>query len=84
MLSLKGCKVVDLAPLEGLSDLQFLFLDQCPVADASALQRAWKKDMDGERRWAPYCQISLQGCPLNDASRKLIADMKKAGARITP
>jgi Leucine-rich repeat (LRR) protein len=84
MLSLKGNQVADLAPLEALTDLQFLFLDKNPVADIAPLDRAWKKDNDGAREWAPYCQIFLTECPLNDASKALVEELKKAGARITP
>jgi Leucine-rich repeat (LRR) protein len=84
MLSLKGNQVSDITPIEALTDLQFLFLDKNPVADLAPLHRAWKKDNDGPREWAPYCQIFLTDCPLNDASKKLVEEMKKAGARITP
>ena len=83
MLSLKGNQVADLTPLEPLMDLQFLFLDKNPVADITPLHRMWKKDNDGAREWAPYCQIFLTGCPLNEASKKLAAELKTAGARLT-
>jgi Leucine-rich repeat (LRR) protein len=83
MLSLKDNQVADLTPLEPLTDLQFLFLDKNPVADITPLHRMWKKDNDGAREWAPYCQIFLTGCPLNEASRKLAAELKTAGARLT-
>ena len=44
----------------------------------------WKKDNDGAREWAPYCQIFIDGNPIDDASKKFVDEMKKAGARITP
>ena len=44
----------------------------------------WKKDNDDERDWAPYCQIFIEGNPIDEASKKLVDEMKKAGARITP
>jgi hypothetical protein len=44
----------------------------------------WKKDNDGVREWAPYCQIDLTGNPLDENAKKLVEELKKAGARITP
>jgi hypothetical protein len=44
----------------------------------------WKKDNDGPREWAPYCQIFIDGNPINDPSKKLIDELKAAGARIKP
>jgi hypothetical protein len=44
----------------------------------------WKKDNDGTREWAPYCQIYLTGNPLDENSKKAVEELKKAGARITP
>lgn len=84
MLSLKGNKVTDLAPLEPLAELQFLFLENNQITDFSPLHRMWKKDNDGSREWAPYCQIFIEGNPVSDASKKLIEELKAAGARITP
>ena len=84
MLSLKENQVSDLTPLEPLNDLQFLFLDKNPVADLMPLHRMWMKDNAGAKEWAPYCQIFLPGCPLSEASKSMVAELKKAGARISP
>ncbi len=84
MLSLKGNRVSDLSPLESLTDLQFLFLDKNPVNDFGPLYRMWKKDNDGPREWAPYCQIFIEGTTPDEASKKWIEEIKAAGARITP
>lgn len=84
MLSLKGNNVTDIAPLESLTELQFLFLENNKIADISPLYRMWKKDNEGAREWAPYCQIFVTGNPLNESSKKQVDEMKKAGARITP
>ena len=84
MLSLKGNGVTDLSPLEPLMELQFLFLENNQITDLTPLHRMWKKDNDGAREWAPYCQIFLTECPLSDASKALVEELKKAGARITP
>jgi Leucine-rich repeat (LRR) protein len=84
MLNLKGNAVSDLAPLEPLTELKFLFLDNNKVADITPLHRAWKKDNDTARNWAPYCEITLTGNPLSDASKKLAEELKTAGARIKP
>jgi internalin A len=84
MLSLKDNQVSDLSPLEPLTELQFLFLDKNPVTDLTPLHRMWMKDNDSAREWAPYCQIFISACPLNEASKAMVAEMKKAGARISP
>jgi hypothetical protein len=84
MLSLKGNGVKDISPLEPLTELQFLFLENNQITDLTPLHRMWKKDNDGPREWAPYCQIFIGGNAIDDASKKLVEEMKKAGARITP
>ena len=84
MLSLKGNQVVDVAPLEPLAELQFLFLDNNKITDLAPLQRMMKKDFDGAKEWAPYCNIYVGGNPLTDASKKIIEELKKSGARISP
>jgi Leucine-rich repeat (LRR) protein len=84
MLSLKGNQVADLAPLEPLNDLRFLFLEGNKVTDLAPLHRMLKKDMDGPREFAPYLQIYLEGNPLSDASKGLMEEMKKMGLRIDP
>jgi hypothetical protein len=43
-----------------------------------------KKDFDGPKEWAPYCQIYLEGNPLTGASKAQVEELKKLGARITP
>ncbi len=84
MLSLKGNGVTDIAALEPLTKLQFLFLENNQISDLAPLHRMWKKDHDGSRDWAPYCQIFIDGNPINDASKKLVEEMRQAGARISP
>jgi Leucine-rich repeat (LRR) protein len=76
--------VTDLSPLEPLTDLQFLFLENNKITDLGPLNRMWKKDNEGAREWAPYCQIYLTGNPLDENSKKAVEELKKAGARITP
>ena len=84
MLSLKGNQVVDISPLEPLAELQFLFLDGNKVTDLAPLHRMMKKDFDSSKEWAPYCNVYLDGNPLTDASKKLVDELKKLGARIQP
>jgi hypothetical protein len=67
-----------------LTDLQFLFLENNKITDLGPLNRMWKKDNEGAREWAPYCQIYLTGNPLDENSKKAVEELKKAGARITP
>lgn len=84
MLSLKGCGITDIAPLEPLASLQFIFLENNKIADFAPLHRMWKKDNDGAKEWAPYCQIFVEGNPVSDASKKLLDEMKAASARLKP
>ena len=80
----KGNAIADLSPLEPLTDLQFVFLENNKNTDLTPLHRMWKKDNEGAREWAPYCQIDLTGNPLDENAKKLVEELKKAGARITP
>jgi internalin A len=82
MLSLKGNKVTNITPLESLTELQFLFLENNQIADFAPLHRMWKKDNEGPREWAPYCQIFTAGNPINEPSKALLEELKKAGARL--
>jgi Leucine-rich repeat (LRR) protein len=84
MLSLKGNGVTDISPLEPLTELQFLFLENNKITDFAPLHRMWKKYSDGPREWAPYCQIFIEGNPMDEPSKALVDQLKKAGARITP
>jgi internalin A len=69
MLSLKGNGVTDISPLEPLTELQFLFLEGNKITDLTPLHRMWKKDNDGAREWAPYCQLFIEGNPIDEPRR---------------
>ena len=77
-------QVADISPLEPLAQLQFLFLDGNKITDVAPLHRMMKKDFDGAKEWAPYCNVYLDGNPLTDASKKLVDELKKMGGRLTP
>ncbi len=84
MLNLKGNQVADITPLEPLAELQQLFLDGNKITDLAPLHRMMKKDFEGTHEWAPYCNVYLAGNALSDASKKLVEELVKLGARIQP
>ncbi|WP_075087043.1 hypothetical protein [Verrucomicrobium spinosum] len=84
MLSLKNNQIVDVAPLEPLTELRWIFLDGNKVVDLLPLQRMLKKDLDGARRFAPYLNLYLGGNPLSEDSKKVVEELKAAHLRINP
>ncbi|MGI8601656.1 MAG: leucine-rich repeat domain-containing protein [Verrucomicrobiales bacterium] len=80
-LSLRKNAVTDIAPLEPLEQLNMLFLENNQVADVAPLHRMLKKDMEGQKRFAPFLRIWLAGNPLSEDSKKLIEELKGLGCR---
>jgi len=84
MLSLKNNQITDIAPLESLGELRFLFLEGNKIANIAPIYQAMKKDLDGSHEYAPYLNLYLTGNPLDEASKKIVDEMKAQHLRVTP
>ena len=82
-LSLNNNQVSDLSPLEGLNGLYYLFLEGNQIRTLEALVKIVKKDFEGEKRFAPFLKLYLQGNPLSTAAKKSqIPALKECGVRV--
>lgn len=82
-LSVRNNLISDLSPLEGLNNLYFLFLENNEIRDLSPLVRMAKKDSEGEKRFAPFLKVYLDGNPLSaDAKQKQIPQLKECGVKV--
>ena len=82
MLSLKGNQIVDLSPLEPLAELRFLFIDNNQITDLAPLHRMLKKDLEGNRSFAPYISLFMGGNPYTKESKKLLEELKALKLRM--
>ncbi|MEZ5402022.1 MAG: leucine-rich repeat domain-containing protein [Bryobacteraceae bacterium] len=63
-LDLRGNRITSVAALSGLNNLKYLMLDGNPLRDIAPLIAMAKKDGEGEKRFAPFWQVYLIGCPI--------------------
>lgn len=85
LAGLKNVDTLDLArngltDISSLADLQpskFLFLENNQLADLGVLVAMAKKDAAGEKRFAPFWQVYLNGNPLTDAGKAQVEELKK-------
>jgi len=52
------------------------------LTDLSVLQEMAKKDLAGERRFAPYWKLYLAGNPLSDTGKTQAQELAKQGVRV--
>ena len=82
-LDLRNNQVADLGPVKGLTELRYLLLNNNKVTDLQVLVEMAQKDSAGEKRFAPFWHLYLQGNPLSDAAQnKQLAELKKVGSRV--
>ena len=65
-----------------LTELRFTFLSRNQVADLTTLVEMAKKDLAGEKRFAPYWNVYVGGNPLSDAGKAQIEELAKLGVRV--
>ncbi|MBM3728953.1 MAG: leucine-rich repeat domain-containing protein [Acidobacteria bacterium] len=83
-LDLQNNGLKDLAPLAPLTSLNFLMLDGNAISDLTPLLEMARKDTAGEKRFAPYWQITITGNPLPAAALKTqIPELKKLTHTVT-
>jgi internalin A len=78
-LDLSNNEITDIAPLAGFNQLKYLFLANNKIADLALLVEMTKKDFEGEKRFAPFCNVYLTGNPVvGDAAKgEQLAELKK-------
>ena len=83
-LGLRNNQISDLKPLIGMRNLMYhLFLEDNQISDLAPLIEMAKKDMEGEKRFAPFLRIYLKGNPLDSpAAKAQLAEMKKMKLRV--
>jgi hypothetical protein len=81
-LDLGDNQIADLAPLKTQQELSLLLLQKNKIADLTSLVEMVKKDTEGERRFAPYLRLYIEGNPLSPAARKQLDALKGYGVRV--
>lgn len=61
LLSASGNRISDLEPLEGLTNLRLLILEDNRLRDLQPLVAMAEKDAAGERRFAPFLRLYVNG-----------------------
>lgn len=75
--------ITSLDPLKGLTELDFLLLQKNKIEDLGLLVEMCQKDAAGDKRFAPYLQLYLEGNPLSDKAKGEQAEQLKAvGVRL--
>ena len=82
-LDLQRNAVKDVTPLTELTELRWTFLQKNQIEDISPLVNMAKKDIEGEKRFAPFWNLRLEENPLKDESKEtLIPELEKMGVRL--
>ena len=83
-LDLRGNRVWDVSPLAGLTEFSYLFLDNNKITNIAPLVAMAKKDVQTDKRFAPFWRVYLTGNPLSaSAEEAQIAQLKSFGSRVT-
>ena len=83
-LDLKDNQVKDISALADMTELRFTFLERNQLTDLSTLLEMAKKDIAGERRFAPYWKLYTDGNPLSEAGNAQLVELSKLGVRVNP
>jgi hypothetical protein len=68
--------------LEPLAELRFLFIDNNKITDLAPLHRMLKKDLEGNKSFAPYISLFVGGNPYSEESKKLLEELKTLKLRV--
>lgn len=82
-IDLRDNQVKDLSPLSNLTELRYSLLSRNQIAEVAPLVEMAKKDLAGEKRFAPYWNVYIGGNPLSDAGKAQLAELEKLGVRVT-
>jgi internalin A len=81
-IGLNDNQVKDLSPLADLTELRWTFLSRNQISDLSPLVEMAKKDLAGEKRFAPYWNVYIGGNPLSDAAKAQMDELARLGVRV--
>jgi Leucine-rich repeat (LRR) protein len=81
-LGLRDNQIKDISALADMADLRFTFLERNQLSELTTLVEMAKKDVAGERRFAPYWRLYLAGNPLNDTGKAQLQELAKLGVRV--
>lgn len=82
-LKLSDNKIEDISPIPKKNNLKMLFLERNKITDLSPLVTAATEDAAGEKRFAPFLRLYVDGNPLSDAAKnQQLAALKAAGVRL--
>jgi Leucine-rich repeat (LRR) protein len=83
VLKLSDNAVVDIAPAVNHPPQSMLLLERNKVADLKPLVAAAQTDAGGQKNFAPFLRLYLEGNPLSDAAKgEQLTALKGAGVRI--
>ena len=84
-LDLEDNQIESVAPLAKQTELSILMLRNNKIADLAPLAAACKADAEGQKRFAPYLRLYIEGNPLSEAAKsKQIPELQGYGIRINP
>lgn len=69
-LDVSGNGVTDISALTSLTEWRYLFLMRNQITDLTSLLEMSKKDMEGEKRFAPFWNVYLAENPLSEESQQ--------------
>ncbi|MEW4489772.1 leucine-rich repeat domain-containing protein [Thalassoglobus sp. JC818] len=81
-LGLTNNQVSDFSPISDWKNLHLTMIEGNPIENLSVFVRMARKDVNGERRFAPYWNLYLDVDPLPDQAKKQVERLKKLGVRI--
>ncbi|MGE5193238.1 MAG: leucine-rich repeat domain-containing protein [Deltaproteobacteria bacterium] len=83
LLKLSGNEISDITPLSRPLSVRMLILENNKLTDLAPFVAAVKADADGEKRFAPFLRLYLNGNPLSDAAKtSQFEALKAAGVKI--
>jgi hypothetical protein len=75
--------IESLEPLRPLTELDILLLRNNKITDLGVLVEMCRQDAEGDKRFAPYLRLYLEGNPLNEkATAEQIPALKEIGVKV--
>lgn len=81
-LSLNDTGLSDLSGLDGVRNLNHLFVERNRITDPTPWVNLVKRDAEGEQRFAPFLNLFFTGNPLGSAGKSSLAKWKAFGVRV--
>jgi Leucine-rich repeat (LRR) protein len=81
-LDLSGNQVSDLSPISNMKYLRYLSVNNNRLSDLKPLVVMSKSDSEGEKSFAPYLFLAVNGNPLSTAGKTQLAELKGYGVRL--